>query len=43
MLVAKAHADEILRPLAREWARQQQLPEAKRHIFVGDARDGTFS
>jgi hypothetical protein len=34
MLVAKAHADEILRPLAREWARQQQLPEAKRHILL---------
>jgi hypothetical protein len=34
MLVAKAHADEILRPLAREWASQQQLPEAKRHILL---------
>jgi hypothetical protein len=34
MLVAKAHAEEILRPLAREWARQQRLPEAKRHILL---------
>jgi len=43
MLVAKAHAEEILRPLAREWARQQRLPEAKRHILLAKPEMVLFS